>query len=536
MKRREIIKSLSALPLAGAMYPLESAFTTEQTQRSTSTPALNEYQKIGVETFINCRGTQTVIGGSVELPEVVEAKRITTPFFVTIDDLAMGIGQRLADLTQAEWGMVSTGCAAGMKHVTAACVTGGNPERLVRIPNLTGFPKTEVIIPTRSRNNYDAAIRNIGVTIVTVDTAEEMEKAINSKTAMIYIMSNIHYDDAPLPLDQIVKIAKPHNIPILVDAAAEDPSFRPNAYLQKGASIVAYSGGKSIRGPQNAGLLLGKKEILLSAWQASAPHHGPGRDNKVSKETAMAMLKAVEVWINTDHVAKERGWNTMFETIGKRVSAISGVTYAITEPRGINNRSSSVRVSWDPEVFNITGSEVSNELFTTRPCIAMSGSGIDSATGLTSVSMSAKLMLPGEDKIVADRLFEILSRKHEKKPVKAVEPAAVRLSGRWDVDIDFYSSKGRHSFFIEQNGNSITGAHQGEFTTRNMSGTVDGNRIRLSSSERYQLPQTEHNVQFNFAGTATNDTMEGEITMGEYLAAKFTAKRYVQPQTTGGRS
>jgi hypothetical protein len=110
-----------------------------------------------------------------------------------------------------------------------------------------------------------------------------------------------------------------------------------------------------------------------------------------------------------------------------------------------------------------------------------------------------------------------------------------RLSGRWDVDIDFYSSNGRHSFFIEQDGNLIKGSHQGEFTTRNMTGTVDGNKIRLSSVERHQGFQMEHNVTFTFTGTATNDTMEGEITMGEYLAAKFTAKRYVQPQTTGIR-
>ena len=533
MKRRDVIKNLSALPLAGAVYPFESVFA-EQNQRRPVTPTLNEYQKIGVETFINCRGTQTVVGGSIELPEVIEAKRITTPFFVRIDELAEGVGQRLADLTFAEWGMVSSGCAAGMKHVTAACVTGGNPERLVRIPNLTGFPKTEVIIPTRSRNNYDAAIRNIGVTIITVDTAEEMEKAINSKTALIYIMSNIHYDDAPLPLDQIVKIAKPHNIPILVDAAAEDPTFRPNTYLQKGASIVAYSGGKAMCGPQNAGLLLGRKDILQAAWQASSPHHGPGRDNKVAKDTAMAMVAAVEAWVNTDHAAKERMFFTWLENIGKRVSAINGVSYTITEPRGLNNRNISVRVSWNYDALNVTGTEVSDELYSTKPMIALSGSGVDN-NGITSVSMSGKSLQPGEDKIIADRLFEVLSRKHEKKPPQVIQPAIPNISGRWDVDIDFYYGKGNHSFFIEQNGNSVTGMHQGEFTTRNMSGTVDGNKIRLSSSERYQLPQTEHNVQFTFTGTATNDTMEGEISMGEYLAAKFAAKRYVQPQTTGGR-
>ena len=531
MKRREVIKNLSALPLVGAMYPLESTFAAEQTQSRATTPALNEYQKIGVEPFINCRGTLTIQGGSIELPEVVEAKRITTPFFVHLDELATGVGQRLADLTGAEWGMVSSGCAAGMKHVTAACVTDGNPERLVRIPNLTGFPKTEVIIPTRSRNYYDAAIQNIGVTIVNVDTAADMEKAINSKTAMIYIMSNHHYDDAAFPLVEMVRIAKPHNIPILVDAAAEDLVV-PNVYLQKGATIVAYSGGKAIRGPQSAGLLLGQKDILLSAWQASSPHHGPGRDNKVNKDEMMAMVAAVETWIKTDHAAKERGWNTLLDNIGRRVSsAIRGVTYTISEPRGLNNRNMSVRIAWDTAVYNITGSAIATELYSTRPRIALSGSGIDN-TGMTSVSASAKGMQQGEDRIVADRLIEILLRKNEIPPARVIEPAAARLSGRWDVDIDFYSGKGRHTFFIEQNGNTLIGSHQGEFTTRNMTGTIDGNNIRLSSSERHQGSQMEHNIQFNFTGIATDNTMEGNIAMGEYLAAKFTARRYVQ----GGRA
>jgi seryl-tRNA(Sec) selenium transferase len=428
--------------------------------------------------------------------------------------------------------MISCGCAAGIKHVTAACVTGGNPERLVRIPDLTGFPKTEVIIPTRSRNQYDAAIHNIGVTVVNVNTAEEMEKAINSKTAMIYLMSNLHYDDAPFPLEQMVKIAKPFNVPILVDAAAEDLVVQPNPYLQKGADVVAYSGGKAIHGPQNAGLLLGKKDLLLAAWQAIAPHHGPCRDNKVSKETAMAMLAAVEAWVNRDHEATERMWNTWLENIGKRVSAINGVTYTITPPRGLDNRSASLRISWDPEVFNITGTEVSNEVFSTKPRIALSGTAIDN-NGMTSVSMGSRLMLPGEDKIVADRLFEILSRKNEKKPpARVMDAPSANISGRWDVDIDFYNSKGRHSFFIEQNGNNLIGAHQGEFTTRNITGTLDGNRIRLSSSERHN----SQSVPFTFTGTAANDAIEGDLAMGEYLAAKFTAKRYVQPQTTGGRS
>ena len=142
-----------------------------------------------MEPIINCRGTFTIIGGSVERPEVRAAMDAASKYFVQIDELAAAVGQRLAELTGAEWGMVSAGCAAGLKHVTAACVTGGNPERLIRIPDLTGFDKTEVVSPRYSRNVYDAAVRNIGVKMITVETPEELENALGPRTAMIYLAS-----------------------------------------------------------------------------------------------------------------------------------------------------------------------------------------------------------------------------------------------------------------------------------------------------------------------------------------------------------
>ncbi len=168
--------------------------------------------------------------------------------------------------------MVSAGCAAGLKHVTAACVAGGNPEKLLRIPDLTGFDKTEVVAPRSARSVYDHAIRNIGVKMITVESAEELERALNSRTAMIYLSAG---GSGPLALENVARMAKPRDIPILVDAAAEVLTI-PSVHLQRGATVVAYSGGKAICGPQCAGLLLGRKDILLSAWQASAPHHGPG--------------------------------------------------------------------------------------------------------------------------------------------------------------------------------------------------------------------------------------------------------------------
>src|SRR3982751_637683 len=164
------------------------------------------YQSIGVEPVINCRGTFTIIGASIELPEVRAAMEAASQHYVQFDELANAVGQRLAELTGAEWGMVSAGCAAGLKHVTAACVAGGNPEKLLRIPDLTGLDKTEVVAPRSARSVYDHAIRNIGVKMITVETAEELERALSSRTAMIYLSAG---GSGPLSLENVAKMAKP---------------------------------------------------------------------------------------------------------------------------------------------------------------------------------------------------------------------------------------------------------------------------------------------------------------------------------------
>ena len=219
MNRREIMKHLGFAPIAASLIASESMFGSAFENHSPviARPLLtgdkNIYNNLGIETIINCRGTFTILGGSTERPEVLKAIEDASGFFVQYDELAFGIGKRLSELTKADWGMVSAGCAAGLKHVTAACVTGGNPEKLIRIPNLEGFEKTEVISPRYSRNVYDHAIRNIGVTMIDIDTPEELENAINPRTAMIYVNSDRNSATGqPLSLEVICEIAKSKNI------------------------------------------------------------------------------------------------------------------------------------------------------------------------------------------------------------------------------------------------------------------------------------------------------------------------------------
>ena len=207
------------------------------------------------------------------LPEVRAAIDAAAQQYVHLDELMAAIGARLAELTKAEWGMVSSGCSAGLTHATAACVAGGNPDLHVRIPNLSGFAKDEVIIPRHSRNVYDAAVRAVGVRVVEVGTADELEAAFGPRTAMVYILAGPNADTGPLSTKAIAAVARQKQVPVLVDAAAEILTV-PNVHLENGATLVGYSGGKCLRGPQSAGLLLGRKDLVQAAWVHSAPHHG----------------------------------------------------------------------------------------------------------------------------------------------------------------------------------------------------------------------------------------------------------------------
>ena len=523
MKRRELIKGLTFLPLAGAIagspeiaIGATNEFIAPVLPDGPLTPGPQIFQSIGVEPVINCRGTFTIIGGSIELPEVRAAMDSASRHFVQMDELADAVGKRLAELTEAEWGMVTSGCAAALKMATAACVTGGNPEKLHRIPDLSGLDKTEVIIPAGSFSAYDFAIQNIGVKIIRVETIEELKDAVGPKTAMIKL-SGGNLVPGPMSLEAIAAVANPLNIPILADAAAEILTI-PNVHLMNGATMVAYSGGKAICGPQCAGLLLGPKNILMSAWQASSPHHGAGRDNKVGREETLGMLAAVETWVKMDHAAREKNWMSWVNSIAKRVSLIESVKTTIREPEGINNRSASLSISWDPEKLHLSSAELIQELISSKPRITVGG-GRNAETGMASISINASQMQPGEDKIVGDKIFELLSKKRSPKAETAMKAPSSKIGGRWDLEIDYFSSKSNHILYLEQDGNWLKGIHKTEFSVREVSGSIEGNEVKFLSPGRRPA------VSYTFEGTISGNSISGKIDMGEFLTADFTGKK-----------
>ena len=516
----------SALPAS----PLAAA------QKKAAVPAAaaepNVYASIGVRPLINCRGTLTIIGGSVELPEVRAAKTAANQQYAQLDEVMDGVGKRLAELTGAEWGMVSAGCAAAISHATAACVAGGNPDLHVRIPNLAGFPKDEVIIPTNSRNVYDAAIRAVGVKVLEVDTPEALTLAIGPKTAMIYLFAGPRTDTGPMSTEAVCAIAKQHGVPVMVDAAAEILTI-PNVHLQRGATLVGYSGGKFIRGPQSAGLLLGRKDLVKAAWIHSAPHHGYSRAMKVGREEMIGMLVAVESWVKRDHRAEWAEWVARCDYIAERASKVAGITAQVQREPGANlsNRSPRVTLRWNSQQLGITGAEVSDLLENGEPRIALGGGGGGGGGGQampgdSGISMTAAMMQPGDEKVVAQRIVEVLSASHTLKPVEASATPASNLSGGWDVEIKYAASGTTHRLHLQQNGNRVDGIHQGNFLTRDITGTISGDMVTLSSNvtERHG-----DSLNYRFRGKVSGDTMSGDLDLGEYRTAAWTARR---PRTT----
>jgi len=323
----------------------------------------------------------------------------------------------------------------------------------------------------------------------------------------------------PMTLEEMTAAAHARNIPVVVDAAAERLTI-PNVYLEKGADVVCYSGGKCLRGPQCAGLALGQKSLLQAAWINSAPHHAFGRSLKVGKEEIMGMLAAVEAWTRRDHQAEWKEWEGWLNTIRQAAGSVPTVRSDISQPNGPSNVAPTLRVSWNAAKVGLTGGQLADALDKGRPRIVLAGSDSVNAQGETSFSINPYMMMPGDDAMVARRIREVLTNPPKVDPPDN-SPAAVQVSGRWDVDLKFGRGEARHIVFLEQSGDRVVGTHRGETLSGELQGSVNGQRVRFRSSHRYEGTS----ISYTFDGILSEGALAGTVGLGEYGTAKFTAKK-----------
>jgi uncharacterized pyridoxal phosphate-dependent enzyme len=386
--RRRFLQGLSSLPLMA-------------TPSVAATVKRDYFKELGIRPFINAAGTYTTLTASLMQPEVVQAIEYASKQFVHLIDLHDAVGKRIASLIGCEAAMVTAGAASALTLGTAACMTGTNQEFIRRLPDTTGM-KTEVIIQKSHRYGYDHAIRNCGIRFVEVETQEELERAINDRTVMMMFL-NENDPLGKIKAAEFVGLGKKHSIPTFTDAAADVPPVdHLSRYTKMGFDLVAISGGKGLRGPQSAGLLLGRQDLIAAARLNGPPNSDTiGRGMKVNKEEYLGMLVAIEQYVKMDHAAEWREWEKRVKVVADTVGPVSGVKTETFIPE-IANAVPHLRITWDPGAVKITAAEAVKRLREGEPSIELRPGAKD------GLEVAVWMLQPGEAQIVAKRIREVL--------------------------------------------------------------------------------------------------------------------------------
>jgi len=459
------------------------------------------YLAIGVRPFINCASVRTMHGGSLMLPEVRAAMDAASRRYVNLDELMEGASRRIAELTGAEWGIVTCGSAAALALATAACVAGNDPVRILRLPFTEGWAR-RVIMVRGQRFAYDQAIRMVGTEIVEVDGVPALEAALAEPVAMVAVLGTHEAASAPR-LEEIVAHTRPRGIPVLVDAASEHIA-RPDPWLSRGADMVIYSGGKFLRGPQTSGLLLGDKRLVQAAWRNASPHQAFGRGMKVSKEDVIGVLAALEVWFGTRDAAVEMArWRGELVEIAGWVASV-GAEAEVVEPQGVE-RVPRLVVRWDPAQVGLDGMGVRQALLEGEPRVMLD----DNSALEGSVEIDPFGLQPGEAAEVGRALAAVLGAVRAAAVVARVGRVP-EVSGEWEVLVQFLHGERRHRMLLHQDGGAITGRHVADQFEGEVSGRVDGAGVSLGLQARFE----GSTISYRLEGTAENGRMQGRVVLG----------------------
>lgn len=371
--------------------------------------------ELGVRTFINAAGTYTVLTASLMRPEVIGAMAAASTRFVNIDELQEAAGCRVAELIGCEAAMITSGASAALTLGTAACITGQNQDFILRIPDLAGM-KSEVIVQRLHRYGYDHAVRNCGVKMVEVDTAQELEAAINYRTAMMLFFNDREHV-GQISAEEFVRLGKKHGIPTFNDAAADvPPTENLSKFTKMGFDLVTFSGGKGIRGPQSAGLLLGRRDLIEAARLNCSPNSDSiGRGFKINKEEIIGMLVAVESYLNRDAEAEWRDWEQRIETIAAAIAEVESMQTETYVPP-IANHVPHLKLAWRKDAVGLSAEDVRRQMRDGEPSIETTPASTAASLplpppppGVEEMMIGVWMLQPGEAEIVARRLRDTFS-------------------------------------------------------------------------------------------------------------------------------
>jgi L-seryl-tRNA(Ser) seleniumtransferase len=364
----------------------------------------NVYEELGVPTLINAEGTMTMLGGSLPHPELEAVMFQAGHHFVSMPDLEVAAGKRIAQMLKLPEGftaLVTSGAAAAIQSGLAGILTGNNEKLIQQLPDLTGM-KSEVIIQKSHRNPFDHQLRTTGVKLIEIETREQLRSAVNERTAMMHF-TNFANAAGQIKVDEWPKLAMEYKLPSMNDAAADTPPVSHLwDYTNMGYDLVTFSGGKAIRGPQCAGLLIGRSDMVANALLNNSPHEDTlGRSQKVGKEEIVGMIKALELYLNEDHEALSREWQGRLDNIARQIAKVQGVNTSFFTP-DIANHVPHLQITWAAGRIHLTPEEAAKWLRNAKPPIA-----IGSGEGRPGLAMNSFMLQPGDDKLVAEQLVKL---------------------------------------------------------------------------------------------------------------------------------
>jgi L-seryl-tRNA(Ser) seleniumtransferase len=400
--RRRFLENISALPLVGGFIGAGGASAADAAGAAAG-GSRDYFKELGIRPFINAAGTYTAMTASLMPPEVMDAINYASRQYVMLEELGEKVGERIAKLVKAEAAMVTSGAASALTLGTAGVLTGMDNQKMVDLPTLTNM-KSEVIIQKSHRFGYDHAVRNCGVKLIEVETREELERAINPQTAMMLFYNN-NNPIGQIKDEEFAQLGKKHGVPTMNDAAADVPPVENLwKYTAMGFDLVAFSGGKGIRGPQSAGLLLGRKDLIAAARRNAPPNGNTvGRGMKVNKEEIVGMLAALELYVAKDHEKEGKEFDKRAETIRSSAASVPGVQAEVFVPE-VANHVPHLRVTWEGG-SRTAAAAIVNAMRDGEPSIAIRNEEAALVIGVW-------MMRNGEDKVVARRLKEVLERKN----------------------------------------------------------------------------------------------------------------------------